>query len=65
MASRIVIDGNAFYEIDEDCTRYQKERQKRESESRELGRQTQKGQETGEEARRSQRTFRSLDPSKR
>ena len=27
MASRIVIDGNAFYEIDEDCMRRKKKRE--------------------------------------
>ena len=29
MASRIVIDGNAFYEIDEDCMKRKREAEKR------------------------------------
>lgn len=35
MASRIVIDGNAFYEIDEDCVRRRRERERRKRRERE------------------------------
>ena len=34
MASRIVIDGNAFYEIDEDCMKRKREKQSREQAKR-------------------------------
>ncbi len=37
MASRIVIDGNAFYEIDEDCMRRKKKRQEKEKPGRPPG----------------------------
>lgn len=47
MASRIVIDGNAFYEIDEDCVRRRKERERRKRRERErqehIARKTQRG----------------------
>ena len=35
MASRIVSDGNAFYEIDEDCVRRRRERERRKRRERE------------------------------
>ncbi len=34
MPSRTVIEGNAFYEIDEDCLRLRREREKRQEQKR-------------------------------
>ena len=46
MASRIVIDGNAFYEIDEDCMKRKREKQSREQENRQVE-QAQRSRERG------------------